>query len=94
VAKGSSQHDKCQVGNMLWTEGSSQPDKWSGWEHAVKYLDLVHSGIGGISRPSRVVICSQMFGIELTMTVIEPNCYNDHMMITVTDTCIWISLES
>jgi hypothetical protein len=27
VAKVSSQHGKCQVGNMLWMEGSSQPDK-------------------------------------------------------------------
>jgi hypothetical protein len=27
VAESSSQHDKCQVGNMLWTEGSSQPER-------------------------------------------------------------------
>jgi hypothetical protein len=27
VAKSSSQHDKCQVGDMLLTEGSSQPNR-------------------------------------------------------------------
>jgi hypothetical protein len=45
VAKGSSQHDKCQVGNMLWTEGSSQPDRCQVGNMQSNGLDLVHSGI-------------------------------------------------
>jgi hypothetical protein len=27
MAKSSSQHDKCQVGNMLWTKGISQHNR-------------------------------------------------------------------
>jgi hypothetical protein len=44
VAEGSSQHDKCQVGNMLWTEGSSQPDRCQVGNMQSNSLDLVHSG--------------------------------------------------
>jgi hypothetical protein len=48
VAKVSSQHGKCQVGNMLWMEGSSQPNKCQVGNMYSSCLDLFHSGrIGG-----------------------------------------------
>jgi hypothetical protein len=45
VAEGSSQHDKCQVGNMLWNEGRSQLYKCQVGNIQSNSLDLVHSGI-------------------------------------------------
>jgi hypothetical protein len=64
VAEGSSQHDKCQVGNMLWTEGSSQPERCQVWNMQSNSLDLVHFGIYlsfFIIRPSRAVRGSRLF---------------------------------
>jgi hypothetical protein len=53
--KGSSQHDKCQVGNMLWTENSSQHDKCQVGNMHSYSLDLVHSGSSFIGNHSIIM---------------------------------------
>jgi hypothetical protein len=71
VAKRSSQHDKCQVGNMLWTEDISQPERCQVGNVHSKGWDLVPLGtqsFGGSSTITRAkgADCFSIKGIVLS----------------------------